>query len=69
MALPLDDVDQSLHQLILIETVAGATLLAPLAGGSRLILRRGLHPPERMATTAHDPLATAPAVEPSDDLA
>lgn len=52
VAIPLSDVDQSLHQLILIETIAGATLLALLAGGSWLILRRGLHPLERMATTA-----------------
>lgn len=52
VAVPLDDVDQSLQQLILIELAAGATLLALLAGGSWLILRRGLHPLERMATTA-----------------
>ncbi|MCB1017802.1 MAG: HAMP domain-containing histidine kinase [Acidimicrobiales bacterium] len=52
VAVPLSDVEQSLHQLILIELAAGATLLALLAGGSWLVLRRGLHPLERMATTA-----------------
>ena len=69
VAVPLDDVDQSLHQLILIETVAGATLLALLAGGSWLILRRGLHPLERMATTARSIQAgdLHQRVEPADD--
>ncbi len=69
VAVPLDDVDQSLHQLILIETVAGATLLALLAGGSWLILRRGLHPLERMATTARTIRAgdLHQRVEPADD--
>ncbi len=69
VAVPLDEVDQSLHQLILIETVAGATLLALLAGGSWLILRRGLHPLERMATTARSIRAGElhQRVEPADD--
>ncbi len=69
VAIPLDEVDQSLQQLILIETVAGITLLALLAGGSWLILRRGLHPLERMATTARTIRAgdLHQRVEPADD--
>ena len=69
VAIPLDEVDQSLQQLILIETLAGATLLALLAGGSWLILRRGLHPLERMAGTARTIRAgdLHQRVEPADD--
>ena len=69
VAVPLDEVDESLQQLILIELAAGATLLALLAGGSWLILRRGLHPLERMATTARTIRAGElhQRVEPADD--
>ena len=69
VAIPLDEVDESLQQLILIELAAGATLLALLAGGSWLILRRGLHPLERMATTARTIRAgdLHQRVEPADD--
>lgn len=69
VAIPLDEVDESLQQLILIELAAGATLLALLAGGSWLILRRGLHPLERMATKARTIRAgdLHQRVEPADD--
>jgi len=69
VAVPLEEVDESLQQLILIELAAGATLLALLAGGSWLILRHGLHPLERMATTARTIQAgdLHQRVEPADD--
>ena len=52
VAVPLGDVLASLHRLVLIESTSGVTLLALLAFGSWLILRRGLRPLEQMATTA-----------------
>src|SRR5205085_2027169 len=52
LAVPLAGVQESLSHLVLIETVAGATLLAVLAGGSWIILRHGLRPLEHMATSA-----------------
>jgi two-component system OmpR family sensor kinase len=52
IAVPETEVTDALHRLVLIEAAAAAGLLAVLAGGSWLILRRGLHPLEQMATTA-----------------
>ncbi len=52
VAVPLGDVTTSLDEFILIELAAAAALLAALSIGSWLILRRGLHPLEAMATTA-----------------
>ena len=52
VAAPLTEVHASLKRLVLIEAAAVALLLSLLAAGSWLILRRGLRPLERMATTA-----------------
>ena len=52
VATPTTEVERSLHRLVLIEGAAGGALLVLLGSGSWLILRRGLHPLERMAVTA-----------------
>jgi two-component system OmpR family sensor kinase len=54
LAVPEGDVESSLNRLLLIETGAGVALLALLAGGSWLILRRGLRPLENMAHSASE---------------
>ncbi len=54
VAVPEGDVESSLNRLLLIETGAGVALLALLAGGSWLILRRGLRPLENMAHSASE---------------
>lgn len=53
IAAPLTDVTTSLHHLVLYEGSGSIFLLLLLSIGSWLILRRGLHPLERMAATAH----------------
>jgi two-component system OmpR family sensor kinase len=69
LAVPLAGVQESLSHLVLIETVAGATLLAVLAGGSWIILRHGLRPLEHMATSARSITAgdLSQRVEPAED--
>src|SRR5581483_9596066 len=52
VAVPITDVTTSLHRLLYVEITGGAILLAALSLGSWLILRRGLHPLEEMASTA-----------------
>jgi two-component system OmpR family sensor kinase len=52
VAIPTTQVDESLDELVLIEVVAAAVLLALIAVGSWLVLRRGLRPLEQMATSA-----------------
>ena len=52
VATPLNEVEDSLNRLVLIEALSAATLLALLAAGSWLILRRGLRPLEIMADSA-----------------
>jgi two-component system OmpR family sensor kinase len=52
VATPFTEVTDALEHLVLIEGIAAVVLLALLAGGSAVILRRGLRPLERMATTA-----------------
>ena len=52
IAYPTSDVRSSLSRLITVEAVGGAGLLALVALGAWLILRRGLRPLERMASTA-----------------
>ncbi len=52
VAIPTTEVTSALHRLVLIEASAAAALLIVLAGGSWLILRRGLRPLAQMATTA-----------------
>lgn len=45
-------VDESMSRLVRIEVAAGIGLLVALAAGAWLVLRRGLRPLERMATSA-----------------
>jgi two-component system OmpR family sensor kinase len=52
IAIPTTEVTNALHRLLLIESAAVAALLVVLSVGSWLVLRRGLHPLERMAATA-----------------
>jgi len=52
VAVPTTDVTDSLHRLLYVEITGGLILLAALSVGSWLILRRGLHPLEEMASTA-----------------
>ncbi len=52
VAVPLGDVAESIRSLLLIESIAGASLLAVLLIGAWLILRRGLRPLEHMADAA-----------------
>jgi two-component system, OmpR family, sensor kinase len=48
----MDELTASLNRLVLIEGAAAVALLAALAVGAWLILRRGLRPLEHMATSA-----------------
>ena len=52
VAVPLTEVTSALRRLVFIEGSAGVALLALLAGGAWLLLRRGLRPLEEMATSA-----------------
>jgi two-component system, OmpR family, sensor kinase len=52
LAAPTTEVERSLDRLVLIEAATSVGLLLALASGAWLILRRGLSPLERMATTA-----------------
>lgn len=52
IAVPTTEVVNALRRLVLIEAAAVGGLLLVTAGGAWLILRRGLHPLERMAATA-----------------
>ena len=52
IAVPLTDVTNALHRLVLQDAAGSLALLLALSIGSWLILRRGLRPLERMATTA-----------------
>jgi two-component system OmpR family sensor kinase len=52
VAVPLTEVTSALRRLVFIEGSAGVALLALLAGGAWLLLRRGLRPLEQMATSA-----------------
>ncbi len=68
VAIPLGEVTHSLNRLVVIETAAALALLAVLAGGAWLILRRGLRPLEHMATSARSITAgdLSQRVEPSE---
>src|SRR5262249_49762593 len=68
VAVPTSDVRESLNHLVQIELASGGGLLVLLALGSWLILRRGLRPLERMATTARTIAAgdLSERVEPAD---
>jgi two-component system, OmpR family, sensor kinase len=52
VALPLHDVEQTLHRLLLVEGLVIAAVLAALAALSFFVVRLGLRPLERMAATA-----------------
>jgi len=69
LAAPTTTVEESLERLVVVEAVAGAGLLAALAVGSWLILRRGLRPLERMAATARTITAgdLSVRVQPADE--
>jgi two-component system OmpR family sensor kinase len=51
-AIPLYGVTRSLHHLIVLDLGVGAVVLVALSAAGLLLLRRGLHPLERLATTA-----------------
>jgi len=69
VAVPLTEVTASLQRLVLIESGSAVALLAILAVGSWLILRRGLRPLEHMATSARSITAgdLSQRVVPSDE--
>jgi two-component system OmpR family sensor kinase len=52
VALPLDDVDSTLHRLTLIEAAVGAAVLGALALAAWWLVRLGLRPLERIEATA-----------------
>ena len=52
IAVPTTEVTSALRRLLVLEGSGGALLLGLLAAGAWLILRRGLHPLEQMATSA-----------------
>jgi two-component system OmpR family sensor kinase len=52
VAVPTSSVTNALHRLLLIEVAGGFGLLILLSAGAGLVLRRGLAPIERMASTA-----------------
>ena len=52
MAVPLTEVTSALRRLLFLEASGGTALLALLAAGAWLLLRRGLRPLEQMATSA-----------------
>jgi two-component system OmpR family sensor kinase len=68
-AVPLAGAQAALDQLVLIETVTAMGVLALLAGGSWIILRRGLHPLEHMAVTSRAIAAgdLSQRVQPAED--
>jgi two-component system, OmpR family, sensor kinase len=51
-AIPLRDVDQTLHRLLRVEGIVVAGVLFALAAAAWLVVRLGLRPLDRMATTA-----------------
>jgi two-component system, OmpR family, sensor kinase len=51
-AVPLRDVDQTLHRLLTIEAIVIGSVLLALAAAALFVVRLGLRPLDRMATTA-----------------
>jgi two-component system OmpR family sensor kinase len=51
-AIPLSGVTRSLHHLIVLDLGVGAVVLVALSAAGLVLLRRGLQPLERLATTA-----------------
>lgn len=68
VATPTADLDEQMDRLLQIELAAAATLLAALAVGAWLVLRRGLRPLEQMAASASTITAgdLSERVEPAD---
>jgi two-component system, OmpR family, sensor kinase len=68
VASPTTQVESQLHELVAIEAIGSVVLLAILAAGAWLLLRRGLRPLEEMATTARSITAgdLSQRVEPAD---
>jgi two-component system OmpR family sensor kinase len=52
VAVPMNDVVQTLHRLLLIEVVASGAVLAGVAGLALVVVRAGLRPLEDIGTTA-----------------
>src|SRR5204863_1175558 len=52
VAVPLGDVDQTLHRLLLIEVAVSVVVLAILGGVAFWVVRLGLRPLARMGETA-----------------
>jgi two-component system OmpR family sensor kinase len=52
VAIPMKDVDDTLHHLVVIELIVAAIVLAALAGTGWWLVHLGLRPLERMADTA-----------------
>ena len=69
VAIPLHDVDDTLHRLLLIKLVVAIAALAALAGLAWWVVRLGLRPLERMGETAGAIAAgdLSQRVEPADD--
>jgi len=57
VAVPLREVDQTLDRLLRVEGLVIAGVLLALAGTAFLVVRLGLRPLDRMATTAHEIVA------------
>ncbi len=73
VAVPMSPVTNALHRLLLIEVAGGFGLLVLLSLGAALVLRRGLAPIERMASTADritagDLSARVPTVTPTTEV-
>jgi two-component system OmpR family sensor kinase len=51
-AIPMTDVTRSLHRLVFLELAVGLGVLLGLSGASLLIIRSGMRPLERLASTA-----------------
>jgi len=69
LAMPTTSIHSSLRKLATVEIVSGVGLLLLMAFGAWLLMRRGLKPLERMASTAHTLTAGKldTRIEPADD--
>jgi len=52
VAIPLDDVNETLHRLLLVELIVAAVVMGALAVAAGLIVKLGLRPLRQMETTA-----------------
>jgi two-component system OmpR family sensor kinase len=69
VAVPTDEITASLTRLVLIEVISAFVLLALIAAGAWLLLRRGLRPLEQMAASARSITAgdLSQRVSPADE--